>query len=231
MPGKNIRLLAGHPLIAYTISATKMSGVFRRIVVSTDSETYRSIALHYGAEVPFLRPVSIATAKSPDIEWITHAFDQLKETCDAFGILRPTSPFRQAETIKRAAAQFLTKPYLDSLRAVELCRQHPGKMWIIKDETMRPLLDQSQLAVPWHSSQFQTLPKIYVQNSSLEFAWSRVLTDNSISGKAIAPFLTNYPEGLTLDYEEDWYLAERLIETGKAKLPTITKKTVYPARQ
>ncbi|MBL8103117.1 MAG: hypothetical protein JNM02_11335, partial [Anaerolineales bacterium] len=68
--GKNIRPLAGHPLIAYTICAAKQSGVFADILVSTDSEEYAEIARQYGAEVPFLRPAEIAGDLALDIEWL-----------------------------------------------------------------------------------------------------------------------------------------------------------------
>ena len=69
---KNVRLLSGHPMIAYTIRSAIDSGVFDRVIVSTDSERYAAVARHYGAEVPCLRPPEIATATSPDIEWVVH---------------------------------------------------------------------------------------------------------------------------------------------------------------
>ena len=135
VPGKNIRRLAGHPLIAYTIAAALESGVFDAVVVSTDSDDYADIARYYGAEVPFLRPETLAGSLSPDIEWVEHALltlEGLGRSFDAFSILRPTSPFRQAETIQRAWQQFSEESGVDSLRAVESCKQHPGKMWVVQ---------------------------------------------------------------------------------------------------
>lgn len=219
---KNIRYLNGHPLIAYTITIAKKSGLFDKIVVSTNSEEIRKIALYYGAEASFLRPEEYATSTSPDIEWIKHAFSELKEKFDTFSILRPTSPFRTIEMLKRAKEQFLITKGIDSLRAVELCSQHPGKMWEIKGDIMEPLLNQSQLEVPWHAGQYQALPMVYVQNSSLEMAWSRVVKEyNSREGKVIAPFITEKSEGFSLDYEKEWNLAELMIKRGDAKLPEI----------
>ena len=192
VPGKNIRALRGHPLIAYPIASARASAIYDRIIVSTDSELIREIAIYYGAEAPFLRPSELATSTSPDIEWITHALSQLDQTYDAFSILRPTSPFRQPETIQRGWRQFLSLPQIDSLRAVELCRQHPGKMWVVEGATMRPLLEQSHLEVAWHAGQYQALPKVYVQNSALEIAWTRVVWEhNSREGKVVAPFFTD----------------------------------------
>jgi CMP-N-acetylneuraminic acid synthetase len=69
VPGKNVRPLAGHPLLAYAIETARQSGVFERVVVSTDSEPIAKVARWYGADVPFLRPAEYATATSPDIDW------------------------------------------------------------------------------------------------------------------------------------------------------------------
>lgn len=222
---KNIRVLGGHPLIAYAITAARASGVFDRIIVSTNSEHTGRIAEHYGAEVPFIRPDEFATATSPDIEWIKHALSNLDEEYDCFSIIRTTSPFRQPETIQRAYRQFLDTPETDSLRAVELCREHPGKMWEIEGKIMRPLLDQSHLDVTWYAGQYQALPKVYVQNSSLEMAWTRVVWEtNSREGKVLVPFLTEGVEGFAIDYEDDWLLAENYLATGRASLPVVDEE-------
>src|SRR5210317_1800117 len=101
VPDKNIRLLAGHPLMAYSIAAALQSKIFKKVIVSTDSQRYADIAGHYGAEVPFLRPAKIAGDTSPDIEWVVHTLSQLRENgqdYECFSILRPTSPFRLPET-------------------------------------------------------------------------------------------------------------------------------------
>lgn len=77
VPNKNVLRLHGHPLLAYTISAALDSGVFEKVIVSTDSDEYAQIALHYGAEVPFLRPNSLAQDSSADIGWVAHALESL----------------------------------------------------------------------------------------------------------------------------------------------------------
>lgn len=224
-PGKNIRPLAGHPLIAYSIAAALAAPAVTRVVVSTDSEEIAEAARSYGAEVPFLRPTELATATSPDVEWVRHALEHVDPVEDAYAIVRPTSPFRTAATIERAHARFLELSVLDdidSIRAVERCRQHPGKMWVLEDRLMRPLLDQSQLEVPWHASQYQALPEVYVQNSSLEIAWTRVVAATGTHcGTRIAPFFTEPAEGFAIDYEDDWLIAERMLERGEAVLEPI----------
>ncbi|HZI86547.1 MAG TPA: hypothetical protein VFD48_06915, partial [Pyrinomonadaceae bacterium] len=75
---KNIKVLAGHPLIAYTIAAAMQSGVFASVVVSTDSEQYLDVVKHYGGETPYLRPTEIAGDLSPDIEWVAYTLDRLR---------------------------------------------------------------------------------------------------------------------------------------------------------
>ena len=229
VPGKNVRLLRGHPLLAYTIAAAIESGVFESVIVSTDSEETAAIARHYGAEVPFLRPAAFATDTSPDIEWVEYTLRELKtrgRSWDAFSLLRPTSPFRTAETIRRAWRQFTADPGVDSLRAVELCAQHPGKMWVVDGGRMHPLLEQTDPeARPWHSTPYQALPRVYVQNASLEIAWTRVaLETHTIAGHVLMPFLTEGYEGFDINDPHDWMIAERLLADGAVKLPRVPKE-------
>lgn len=223
--GKNVKRLAGHPLLAYAIHAARASGVFVDVVVSTDSEEYAAVARDYGASVPFLRPAQYATATSPDIEWVTQALNELAARGthpDCFSILRPTSPLRTAATLQRAWARFLAQPGVDSLRAVERCAQHPGKMWVVRGERMLPLLPLTPAHQPWHSSQYQALPEVYVQNASLEIAWTRVVRETgTIAGHAVMPFFTEGHEGLDINSPKDWWYLEYLIASGEAILPVL----------
>lgn len=221
VPGKNVRELGGHPLLAYSIAAARESGVFGAIVVSTDSAAIADVAVRYGAEVPGLRPAEISTATSSDIEWVLHVMSGRTEAL--FAILRPTSPFRRGATIRRALEQLLELgDRADSIRAVELCRQHPAKMWALEGDLMQPLLPQPEDETPLHSRQYQALPQVYVQNSSLEIAWTRVLTeDRSIAGRRVAPFLTEGAEGFSVDYPADFDVAETLLQRREAVLPPI----------
>jgi N-acylneuraminate cytidylyltransferase len=229
VPDKNIRPLAGHPVMAYTVAAALESGIFTDVIVSTDSEHYAQIARHYGAEVPFLRPQEMAGDVSPDIEWIVYTLKKLRDAgheYDCFSILRPTSPFRLPETIQRAWRAFLDEKGVDSLRAVEKCRQHPGKMWIVRGKRMMPLLPMSPPEQPWHSSQYQSLPEVYMQNASLEIAWTRVVfEERTIAGAVLMPFLTEGYEGFDVNNHHDWLLAEQVVANGNAPLPSIIKSS------
>jgi len=228
--GKNVRRLAGHPLLAYAIETARRADVFDRILVSTDSEQIAQVARWYGADVPFLRPEEYATSTSPDIEWIAWTLPRLDERYDLFAIVRATNPFRGPDAIRRGLDQLLATPEADSIRAVELVKQHPGKMWVIDEvgRLMRPLLDQSHLDVAWHAGQYQALPPVYVQNSALEIAWTRVVeATGTREGVIQAPFLTEGHEGLNIDDEDDFARAEELVASGRARLVAVPREP-YP---
>ena len=225
VPGKNVRVLNGHPMLAYTIVPALESGVFESVIVSTDSEEIAAIARHYGAEVPLLRPAAYAGDTSPDIEWLEHALGELRRrgrSWDCFSLLRPTSPFRTVDTIRRAWALFTSQEGVDSLRAVEKCTQHPGKMWVVRGERMFPLLPFGLAEQPWHSTPYQALPPVYVQNASLEIAWTRVVFERrTIAGDVLVPFLTEGYEGFDINDATDWMIAERLLAEQTVTLPPV----------
>lgn len=213
LPGKNIKPLGGKPLIHWTLDAALESGVFSRVVVSSDDEeTLRICGSHDVLTIK--RPAEYATDESPDIEWVRHALEAYSQDSkpDAFAILRPTSPFRTAETIRRALQTF-TVTACDSLRAVQPWNgPHPGKMWIYWNGGFRPLLEGWCVnGVPYHSSPTQKLLKVFVQNASLEMAWTRVVDcENSISGSEVIPFFTEGVEGHDINTPEDWDRAEQI---------------------
>ena len=231
VPHKNVRPLAGHPLLAYAIATAVESGRFERVVVSTDSEEIADVARWYGADVPFLRPAEFATATSPDIEWLAYTLERLDERYELFALIRATNPFRGPDVVRRGLEQLLATPEADSIRAVELVKQHPGKMWLLSGDsrTMSPLLDQSELDVAWHAGQYQALPPVYSQNSALEIAWTRVVTETGTrEGSVLAPFLTQGLEGFNVDDEDDWEQAARLVASGEATLPEVGRPPYPP---
>lgn len=232
VPQKNVRVLAGHPLLAYAIETALQSAVFERVVVSTDSEEIAAVARWYGADVPFLRPPEYATSTSPDIEWLRFTLEKMPEQYNLFALIRATNPFRGTDAVRRGLEQLFATPEADSLRAVELVKQHPGKTWVLEEgaRTMRPLLDQSQLEVAWHAGQYQALPAVYIQNSALEIAWTRVVTETGTrEGDVVAPFFTKGYEGFNVDDEDDWERAEGLVASGRAALPTVGRPPYAPA--
>jgi CMP-N,N'-diacetyllegionaminic acid synthase len=222
---KNIRPLADHPLLAYSIRAAIESTVFDAVICATDSTEYAEIATYYGAEVPLIRPSEISGDNSPDIEWVLWMLKELEyknRFYEIFSILRPTSPFRLPSTIQRAWKTFIADPNADSLRAVNKCKQHPGKMWVLQGQRMHPLFPFAVDSTPWHSNQYSVLPEVYAQNASLEIAWTRVpLQNNSIAGEVIIPFESKDLEGFDINEPEDWVMAEYYLKNNIAELPFI----------
>ena len=227
IPDKNIKIFNGHPLMAYSIQAAIQSELYDCVYCATDSLLYSKIAQYYGAEVSQLRPSDISNDKSSDIDWLKWVFNLLKSQgreYEIFSILRPTSPFRLPSTIKESFNIFINSCG-DSIRAVEKCSQHPGKMWILNEKIMYPLMPQKINGNYFHSSQYAALPEIYVQNASLEHSWVRnVLNNNSISGEIIIPFLTNKFEGIDVNNEIDWFYAEYIAKNNPESLPIINIK-------
>ena len=118
--------------------------------------------------------------------------------------------------------QFTAEEGVDSLRAVEKCHEHPGKMWIVRGKRMMPLLPFGPVELPWYSTPYQALPEVYKQNASLEIAYTRVVFEGrTIAGNVLMPFFTEEYEGFDVNHPYDWQLAEELVRTGKAKLPEI----------
>lgn len=218
IPNKNIKPLAGHPLMAYSIAAARQSGVFADVYVSTDSREYASIARGYHAKV-VMRPVVMAKPESVDYAWVEFTLRWLYDEghhYDAFAILRPTSPFRMPATISKAWWAFADEqPPVDSLRAVERVTQHPGKMWRVTGNRMTPLMPLSYRGTPWHSCQTQSLPPVFVQNASMEFAWvDTVWRTKTIAGDNIMPFFMPKQEGYDINTKRDWALAEVMARAG-----------------
>ena len=230
VPGKNVRMLGGHPLIAYAVTSALDSGVFDSVIASTDSPEIAELARSFGAEVPFLRPAAMADDRSPDIEWIRHLLATLEDggrAWDCYAILRPTSPFRRPETIRRAWAAFRADGRADSLRAVQPSREHPAKQWVVEANRMRPVMSNPEpAATPWHSMPYQALPSVFVQNASLEIARTAApLRADTISGVVIMPFVTEGLEGFDINGPDDWILAEHHAREHPELLPAVRARS------
>lgn len=221
VPHKNTRLLNGVPLLAYAVATALEADIFSAIVVSSDDPDTLEIARSYGATSLILRPAELATDDSPDIRWVRHAVENLGglDAADAFCILRPTSPFRTGRWV-RAAWDTFRNSGADSLRAMRVATEHPGKMWRMGRRYAVPLLPFGGTSAPWHSMPTQDLPRCYVQTAALEIAWMRVLPE-SISGETVLPWLGNGAEGIDINDERQWQEAERIAAENPTLLPTV----------
>ena len=216
IPRKNIRILAGKPLIAYSIACAKESKLIRRVIVSTDDEEIAGIAKQFGAEVPFMRPKELARDLTPDLPVFQHALKWLKEkegyVPDWVVDLRPTGPIRKVSTVDSAIRLMLSRPEADSLRSVTRPSQTPYKMWRIGPEGyLEQLLRVEGLEEPYNMPR-QILPDVVWQNGYIDIVRPRIVEEGLMSGKKILPFVVeeNYIE---IDYEENFQEAEKLIES------------------
>ena len=227
---KNIVLLNNHPLIAYAINSAKKSKIFDSVIVSTDSGYYAKIAKYYGADVPFLRPKKFSKSTSPDYEWVNYTIKRLQRMNRSFShffILRPTNPFRTEINIKDAWNLFLKYKNYDSLRAVELCKQHPGKMWKIKKKKILPFLNEQKInSQPSYNCQYKSLPKIFIQNGFLEISKINVLKKyKTITGKKIIPYFSEDSKSFDINYKKDLDYIKYLLLKKNIFLPLFKIKS------
>ncbi|MBA7568216.1 8-amino-3,8-dideoxy-manno-octulosonate cytidylyltransferase [subsurface metagenome] len=160
---KNIKLLGGYPLIAYSIAAAKLASGIDRIIVSTDSNKYASIASKYGAEVPFLRPTEISGDNSTDYEWIKHLLDwmQNKENfLPSYLVhLRPTTPLREIKIIDYAIKYMMKNIKATALRSAHKTHLTPYKMFKLNGEYMKPFLSCEGV------EEFYNLPRQFFEDA------------------------------------------------------------------
>ncbi len=222
LKNKNILKVGKYPLLAIPILAAIKSKIFDKIIVSTDSKKYAGIAKKYGAEVPFLRPKKISSSISPDYDWVNYTIKNLSKkniNFDFFFILRPTNPFRSYKTILSAWKKFKKYKKAESLRAIEVSKQHPGKMWIRRSNYITPFFSKSKKGQPYYNQQLKSLPKIYKQNASLEISKVKVLSQyKTITGKKIIPFFTKNYEGFDINEAYDIKYANSLLKDKKVKI-------------
>jgi N-acylneuraminate cytidylyltransferase len=227
IPRKNIRSLAGHPLIAYSIAAGLASKTVTRLIVSTDDEEIAGVARKYGAEVPFLRPAEHSQDNTTDLPVFRHALEWLQENGsyqpDIVVQLRPTSPFRRVRHIDESVRMLLENPDADAARTVCIPFQNPFKMWRISpDGFMQPL--GSELGIPYepYNQPRQALPDVYWQTGYVDACRAdTILNKNSMTGRRILPLVIDPAEWIDIDSPDDWLRAERLLENGDISLKAL----------
>ena len=210
IPGKNIKSLAGKPLIAYTIEAAKKSRVLDRIILTTDDEKIAEVAKACGCEVPFMRPGDLAEDDTPTMPVIKHALGWLKDKeayePDAVMILQPTSPLRQYFHIREAVELFLESK-ADSVLGISEMPIHlsPHRAMIINDKGGLSLFGGSPVRsriIPR-----QAVPKTYWNNTAIYLFKTRFIFDNlepNFFGEHIQPYIMDAKYSVDIDEPEDW---------------------------
>jgi CMP-N,N'-diacetyllegionaminic acid synthase len=212
VPGKNVRALAGKPLIAWTIeTALAARGCFHRIVVSTDDPAIAALARRYGAEAPFLRPAELATDTSPMLPALQHAVRFVEDSdairLDWIMLLQPTAPFRSPEDI--AAALALARAGgADSIISVERVHaHHPILMKKIVDGRLEPYCVPEREGTRRQDYD----PPAYMRNGAIYLTRRDVLLErNSIWGETIKPYVMPEERSVSIDSERDFLMAEAI---------------------
>lgn len=196
---KNVKLLKGYPLIAYSIIASKLSNKIGRIIVTTDSKDIANIAKKFGAEVPFLRPKKISHGSSLDIEFVKHCLMWLKthrETTPKYIIhLRPTTPLRAPEVIDYAIESIINTKEATSLRSIHLVKETPFKCFSVKEGFLEPIISKKELlkdkSIEFYNLPRQFFPIIYRPNGYVDIIKSEVvLKKDLLHGNKILSFET-----------------------------------------
>jgi CMP-N,N'-diacetyllegionaminic acid synthase len=220
---KNIRQIAGKPLMAWSIEHAIDSEQITRVIVSTDSEQYAQIARDYGAEVPFIRPSEISGDHATDLDVFSHALKWLQENenyvPDICVHLRPTCPVREPVVIDSIVNILLSKPELDSVRTVTPVFHPPYKMWTRgEDGYLSPVVSVPGIKEAWNEPR-QKLPVAYIQTASIDAVRTRVIVENqSMTGSRIYGYV-----------ETDFYDIDTLEELEKAENKLAERKECPPA--
>jgi phosphoglycerate dehydrogenase-like enzyme/CMP-N-acetylneuraminic acid synthetase len=217
VPRKNIRLLAGKPLIAYPIDEAKKSKYINRVVLTTDDLEIAEIGRQCGAETPFMRPAELAQDATTELPVVQHALNWLRQNenyiPDIVIRLVPTSPLSTAEFIDKGIEIMLQNPDADSVRSVTESPKHPLKCWHLADGKLTPFIPKEIYGFdePYIMPR-QKLPKAFMNNGAVDVLRpSVILEKNSWLGEKIYGFEMPAKNSINIDNEDDFADAEKIL--------------------
>lgn len=219
IPRKNIKHLAGKPLIARTIEPARAAGVFDRVVVSTDDAEIADVARQHHADVPFLRPQALAQDETPTLPVIEHAVQWLKENegveYEYVVVLEPTFPLRTPEHIKEALA-LLYESDADSVVSVVPVPGHFKPHWQFLLNDNQTLSVFTGEAVRDIIPRRQELPVTYTRNGAIyAFKANLLFQENpTMYGEKTVGYLMGEEYSVDIDEPDDWDRAEAKIKTA-----------------
>lgn len=208
---KNLKLLKGHPLLAYTIKACQDSKLIDRVIVSTNSSEIARAARFYGAEVPFMRPDELSQDNSSDLGFLKHFFETIKPSnVDEVALMRPTSPMRDPAIIDKVIKKWNTistrRKTPTGLRTVTFSSHSPYKMFqMSKGNICFGFFDDYKGIKNYTNLPGQIFPKTYVPNGYIDIVKKSTVIQGSVFGDKILGVET--PSITDIDTEEDFYLA------------------------
>lgn len=216
IPRKNLRTLAGKPLVMYTIEAAKKSQWVSRVLVSTDDEEIKSISVTAGAEVPYLRPAELATDDVHAIEVVLHALSWLREKesyiPEVVVMLLPTSPLRRADAIDEAIKRFFMLK-VPSVVSVVRCAQRLVQIRYIRGGALVPVMD-----LPNPNIQRQDCEPIFAVNGAIYVASPATIeTFRTFHVPRAIAFEMESRHSLDIDTVDDLELAEYYLEKRRGE--------------
>lgn len=226
--GKNVRLLGGHPLIAWAIAAGAMAKTIDRVVVSTDSEEIAAVAREYGAEVPFLRPAEFSGDKSPDRDFIVHALDWFKreegQEPDFLVHLRPTTPLRDPARVDEAVQRILADPAATALRSAHALAESPHKMFQIVNGLLTGFFPDDHRP-EYYNMPRQNFPTAYQPDGYVDVLRSSfVRSGESLHGTRMLGYET--PFTVEVDRPEDFDQLEYMLGRDNSAVRSYLDKKV-----
>ena len=218
IPGKNLKLLHGKPLIAYPVEAARESGVFDRLILSTDDPEIAATARVLGCEVPFLRPADLARDDTPHLPVMRHALAWLDEhehyRPDVVMILQPTAPMLRATHIRDALA-LLESSGADSVVGVTEVSPHNHPMRMVRvDATGIATLFLSGEPLRRRIGRRQDLPAAWAINGVVYLFRRPVLfaPEPSLYGDRSVAYVMPRDASISIDEPRDWAEAERALD-------------------
>ncbi|KMY29187.1 acylneuraminate cytidylyltransferase [Lysinibacillus xylanilyticus] len=202
VPRKNIKELAGKPLIAWTIEAANKSKYITRTILSSEDREIIDIAKKYGCEVPFVRPRELAQDDTPGIGPVLHAIEQCPGY-DYVVLLQPTSPLRTVADID-SCIEYIIEQGAKFCVSVTEPEKSPYWMYTLEDKTIKPLIEQKQL-----TTRRQDLPSVYALNGAVyvgETSWLQK-TKSFITDETIG-YIMEKSHSYDIDTEEDFSFCE-----------------------
>ncbi len=198
---KNIKILAGKPLIAYSIEQCFKSKLFSKVYISTDSEKYAKISKKFGDVEILFRPKKISNDNSTDYQMIKHLINNTDNNFEFIAHIRPTSPQREIEVLKKATKSFI-KSNFSSLRSVHEMSETSYKSVEIINGQIKPL-KKLRLNIEDINKPRQHFPKTYFPNGIIDIYRKKVIIkEKQLFGKKVKAFLTSYSQ--EIDVIEDF---------------------------
>jgi len=209
IPRKNIRLLAGKPLIAYSIEAALNSKYINRIIISTEDKEIADISRKYGAEV-IERPEGLAKDNSQTIDVVKHVLENLKKnesyTPDIIALLQPTSPLRTKEDIDNGIELFVNNKCGSVISVCEAI--HPVYWTFIIEKYLKPIFSWKCFL----NKRRQDLPKTYILNGAVYItSFDNLYKYNSFFNRKIIPYIMQFKNSIDIDEKVDFEFVEFLL--------------------